>query len=50
MGEARDAEHAYKAAIAAASRHRRRAAHSNLAVVYLETGRYDEAEKSVKAA
>ena len=25
-------------------------AHNNLAVVYLETGRYDEADKAVKAA
>jgi tetratricopeptide (TPR) repeat protein len=43
-----DAEREYKAAIAADSRAGE--AHSNLAVVYLQTGRYDEAEKAVKAA
>jgi tetratricopeptide (TPR) repeat protein len=43
-----DAEREYKAAIAADSRSGE--AHSNLAVVYLETGRYEEADKAVKAA
>jgi tetratricopeptide (TPR) repeat protein len=43
-----DAEREYKAAIAADSRSGE--AQSNLAVVYLQTGRYDEAEKAVKAA
>ena len=47
-GRLGDAEHAYKAAITADPGTGE--AHSNLAVVYLETGRYDEAEKSVKAA
>jgi tetratricopeptide (TPR) repeat protein len=45
MGEA---EKAYLAAIAADQKVGE--AHSNLAVVYLETGRYAEAERSVKAA
>ena len=43
-----DAEREYKAAIAADSKSGE--AYSNLAVVYLQTGRYDEAEKAVKAA
>jgi Flp pilus assembly protein TadD len=43
-----DAEREYKATIAADSRAGE--AHNNLAVVYLQTGRYDEAEKAVKAA
>jgi tetratricopeptide (TPR) repeat protein len=43
-----DAEREYKAAIAADSRAGE--AHNNLAVVYLQTGRYDEAEKAVKSA
>jgi tetratricopeptide (TPR) repeat protein len=43
-----DAEREYKAAIAADSRAGE--AHNNLAVVYLETGRYEEADKAVKAA
>lgn len=48
LGRLVDAEREYKATIAADSRTGE--AHSNLAVVYLETGRIDEAEKSVKAA
>jgi Tfp pilus assembly protein PilF len=47
-GKLADAEQEYKAAIAADPGTGE--AHSNLAVVYLETGRYDEAEKAVKAA
>jgi len=43
-----DAEREYKAAIAADSRAGE--AHNNLAVVYLQTGRYEEAEKAVKSA
>jgi tetratricopeptide (TPR) repeat protein len=43
-----DAEREYKAAIAADSKSGE--AYSNLAVVYLQTGRYDEADKAVKAA
>ena len=43
-----DAEREYKAAIAADSKSGE--AYNNLAVVYLQTGRYDEAEKSVKSA
>lgn len=43
-----DAEREYKAAIAADPKTGE--AHSNLAVVYLQTGRYLEAEKAVKAA
>jgi tetratricopeptide (TPR) repeat protein len=43
-----DAEREYKATIAADSRAGE--AHNNLAVVYLETGRYEEADKAVKAA
>lgn len=47
-GKLADAEQEYKAAIAADPATGE--AHSNLAVVFLETGRYDEAEKAVKAA
>lgn len=43
-----DAEREYKAAIAADSKAGE--AHSNLAVVYLQTGRIDEAEKAIKTA
>jgi tetratricopeptide (TPR) repeat protein len=43
-----DAEREYKAAVAADSRAGED--HNNLAVVYLQTGRYEEAEKAVKAA
>jgi tetratricopeptide (TPR) repeat protein len=43
-----DAEREYKAAIAADPKSGE--AHSNLAAVYLYTGRYDEAETEVKAA
>jgi tetratricopeptide (TPR) repeat protein len=43
-----DAEREYKAAIAADSKAGE--AHNNLAVVYLQTGRLDEADKAVKAA
>ena len=43
-----DAEHAYQAALEVDPKSGE--AHSNLAVVYLTTGRYDEAEKEVKAA
>lgn len=43
-----DSEREYKAAIAADPKTGE--AHSNLAVVYLETGRIDDAEKAVKAA
>ncbi len=48
LGRLTDAEREYKAAIAADAKTGE--AHSNLAVVYMETGRFDEAEKSVKAA
>lgn len=48
MGNLPEAEKAYKEAIAADARSGE--AHNNLAVVYLETGRLEEAEKSVKAA
>lgn len=48
MGNLVEAEKAYKEAIAADARSGE--AHNNLAVVYLETGRLDEAEKSVQAA
>jgi tetratricopeptide (TPR) repeat protein len=48
MGKLTDAEHAYKAAIEADPRTGE--AHSNLAVVYLQTDRIDEAEKAIKAA
>ena len=43
-----DAEREYKATVAADSKSGE--AHSNLAVLYLQIGRYDEAEKAVKAA
>jgi tetratricopeptide (TPR) repeat protein len=43
-----DAEREYKAAIAADAKTGE--AHNNLAVVYLETGRFEEAEKALKAA
>jgi tetratricopeptide (TPR) repeat protein len=48
IGRMTDAEREYKATIAADPKTGE--AHSNLAVVYLETGRYDDAEKAVKAA
>jgi Flp pilus assembly protein TadD len=48
LGRLNDAEREYKAAIVADAKTGE--AHSNLAVVYLETGRFDEAEKAVKAA
>ena len=48
LGRLADAEREYKATIAADSKTGE--AHSNLAVVYLQTGRYSEAEKAVKAA
>jgi Tfp pilus assembly protein PilF len=47
-GKLQDAEREYKAAIDADSKTGE--AHSNLAVVYMETGRYDDAERSVAAA
>ena len=47
-GKLGDAEQAYLAAIAADSKMGE--AHNNLAVVYMETGRLDQAEKSLKAA
>ena len=47
-GKLADAEREYKATIA--SDPKSGEAHSNLAVVYLETGRYTEAERSVKEA
>jgi tetratricopeptide (TPR) repeat protein len=47
-GRLTEAEQEYKAAIAADPGTGE--AHNNLAVVYLETGRYDDAENSVKAA
>jgi predicted Zn-dependent protease len=47
-GRLTDAEREYKAAIAADPKSGE--AFSNLAVVYLETGRIDEADKAVKAA
>ena len=47
-GKLADAEREYKATIA--SDPKSGEAHNNLAVVYLETGRYDEADKSLKAA
>jgi tetratricopeptide (TPR) repeat protein len=47
-GKLADAEQAYLAAVATDPKVGE--AHNNLAVVYLETGRYDEAEKAVKAA
>ena len=48
LGRLADAEREYKATIDADPKTGE--AHSNLAVVYLQTGRYDEAEKAVKAA
>lgn len=48
LGRLADAEREYKATIAADSKTGE--AHSNLAVLYLQTGRYLEAEKAVKAA
>jgi tetratricopeptide (TPR) repeat protein len=48
LGNVADAEREYKAAIAADPKTGE--AHSNLAVVYLETGRFTEAEQSVAAA
>ncbi|MEO8680979.1 MAG: tetratricopeptide repeat protein [Vicinamibacterales bacterium] len=47
-GKLADAEREYKATIAADAKSGE--AHNNLAVVYLETGRFAEAEASVKAA
>lgn len=47
-GKFAEAEHEYKAAIAADPKAGE--AHNNLAVVYLETGRLEEAERSVAAA
>ena len=47
-GKLAEAEEAYRATIAADPKVGE--AHSNLAVVYMETGRYDEAERAVKAA
>lgn len=48
LGRLADAEREYKATISADSKTGE--AHSNLAVVYLQTGRYLDAEKAVKAA
>jgi tetratricopeptide (TPR) repeat protein len=48
LGRLADAEREYKATIDVDPKTGE--AHSNLAVVYLQTGRFDEAEKSVKAA
>ena len=48
LGQLADAEREYKAAIAADAKTGE--AHSNLAVVYLQTGRFEEAEKAVKSA
>jgi tetratricopeptide (TPR) repeat protein len=48
LGRLADAEREYKATIDADPRTGE--AHSNLAVVYLQTGRFEEAEKSVKSA
>jgi Tfp pilus assembly protein PilF len=48
LGKLPEAEKAYVAAIAADKRIGE--AHNNLAVVYMETGRYSEAEQAVKAA
>jgi len=48
LGQLADAEREYKAAIAADPKTGE--AYSNLAVVYLQTGRHQEAEKAVKAA
>lgn len=47
-GKLQEAEQAYLATIAVDPKVGE--AHNNLAVVYMETGRYDQAEKSVKAA
>jgi len=47
-GQLADAEQAYLAATATDPKMGE--AHNNLAVVYMETGRFDQAEKSVKAA
>jgi tetratricopeptide (TPR) repeat protein len=48
LGRIAEAEREYKATIAADPKSGE--AHSNLAVVYMETGRYAEAEASVAAA
>ena len=48
LGQLADAEREYKAAIAADAKTGE--AYSNLAVVYLQTGRFGEAEKAVKSA
>jgi tetratricopeptide (TPR) repeat protein len=48
LGRLADAEREYKATIDVDPKTGE--AHSNLAVVYLQTGRFDEAERSVKAA
>jgi tetratricopeptide (TPR) repeat protein len=48
LGRLADAEREYKATIDVDPKTGE--AHSNLAVVYLQTGRFEEAEKSVKAA
>jgi len=48
LGRMSDAEREYKATIAADPKTGE--AHSNLAVVYLQTGRIDDAERSLKAA
>jgi tetratricopeptide (TPR) repeat protein len=47
-GKMQDAEQAYLATVAADPKVGE--AHNNLAVVYMETGRFDQAEKAVKAA
>jgi tetratricopeptide (TPR) repeat protein len=47
-GKLQDAEQAYLATVATDPKVGE--AHNNLAVVYMETGRFDQAEKSVKAA
>ncbi|MEO6214145.1 MAG: tetratricopeptide repeat protein, partial [Vicinamibacterales bacterium] len=48
MGDLIQAEKAYRESIDADARAGE--AHNNLAVVYLQTGRFDEAERSLKAA
>lgn len=48
LGRLADAEREYKAAVAADPKTGE--AYSNLAVVYLQTGRFDDAEKAVKSA
>lgn len=48
LGQLADAEREYKATVAADPKTGE--AYSNLAVVYLQTGRFDDAEKAVKAA